>query len=491
VLSSPSVDETGNVFVVTEDGYMYYISSAGELIWKSDFNIGISTSPVPSGGTAYIGTDDLSLLGINLNPDLSNSPTDTRKLLPDAVETFSFLANGRVKSSPAFSGNTVFFGGGEYVYALNPNAGGGGGTATTSIGGGSTATTTVPNPIKWRYSINSDVYSSPAVKGNKVYVGADDGYLYALSENVSGSALQSNTTNIINEGKFVWKRKTGDKIRSSPAVATPATTTAPVTQSAQQQTTAIDRVYVGCDDGNLYAYDANGEFKWKFPTAGPVESSPAVDMNGDIYFGSDDGSVYALFPSGALKWRYQTNGAVRSSPAIGPNQRLYVGSDDGYLYCLGQSNKNNSRPDFSIAIANSITSIENDGNPAIITATVTSQSQDPNYLSRIAVVTMDLTPLNLFSIDPSDTTGTPTPVTKVFMLDDGQGQDLVARDGIFTYAFGITTNADNSAIASNQNGYIYTFYSPTALQVGPVPIMVTVEDIYAAQDILNHEISKI
>ena len=227
VKSSPSVDESGNVFAVTDDGYMYYLSANGELIWKSDFDRHTDSSPVISGGLAYLGTNNDELLTINLNPDMSNSGGST-KLPPWVVQQSSFLTAGAVHSSPAFSGEAVFVGGGEFVYSLNPNAGGGGGETTTTANGGSTTTTTnggsnttttAPSVIKWQYSINGDIYSSPAVSGGKVYVGADNGYLYALSENVSDS---SDSSNVIKQGKVLWQRKTGGKIRSSPAVAPPA-----------------------------------------------------------------------------------------------------------------------------------------------------------------------------------------------------------------------------------------------------------------------------
>ena len=122
ILSSPAVDDSGNIFVVTSDGYLYFIASGGITIWQSDFDRSISSSPVISGSDAYFGTDYDELLTINLTPDMSHSG-DSKKLPSYSVRKSSFLTKGNVHSSPAFSGNTIFFGGGEYLYALNPNAG--------------------------------------------------------------------------------------------------------------------------------------------------------------------------------------------------------------------------------------------------------------------------------------------------------------------------------------------------------------------------------
>ena len=54
-------------------------------------------------------------------------------------------------------------------------------------------------------------------------------------------------------------------------------------------------------------------------------SSPAV-ANGVVYVGSNDGNVYALNAStGAMLWSYTTGGGVYSSPAVA-NGVVYVGS---------------------------------------------------------------------------------------------------------------------------------------------------------------------
>ncbi len=113
-----------------------------------------------------------------------------------------------------------------------------------------------------------------------------------------------------------WAYQTGGAIHSSPAVVNGV-------------------VYVGSDDGNLYALDAaSGTRKWAYQTGGAIASSPAV-VNGVVYIGSEDHSLYALdAASGTKKWAYQTGGAIHSSPQV-VNGVLYVGSDDGKLYAFG------------------------------------------------------------------------------------------------------------------------------------------------------------
>jgi len=78
----------------------------------------------------------------------------------------------------------------------------------------------------------------------------------------------------------------------------------------------------------------DGSLKWKYQTGGPVKSSPAIGSDGTIYVGSDDGSLYAINPDGSLKWKYQTGDWVLSSPAIGSDGTIYVGFYDGSLYAI-------------------------------------------------------------------------------------------------------------------------------------------------------------
>jgi eukaryotic-like serine/threonine-protein kinase len=53
-------------------------------------------------------------------------------------------------------------------------------------------------------------------------------------------------------------------------------------------------VYVGAENGNVYALNAAyGAKLWSSTTGGYVASSPAV-VNGVVYIGSHDGNVYAF-----------------------------------------------------------------------------------------------------------------------------------------------------------------------------------------------------
>jgi outer membrane protein assembly factor BamB len=117
---------------------------------------------------------------------------------------------------------------------------------------------------------------------------------------------------------LLWNHTTGGPVLGSPAVAN-------------------GLVYIGSDDNNVYALNANtGAKRWQFTTGGPVESSPAV-ANDVVYVGSNDSNLYALNAStGALLWQFNAGGVVATAPAV-VNGVVYVTSGNRFLYALNAS----------------------------------------------------------------------------------------------------------------------------------------------------------
>ena len=149
-----------------------------------------------------------------------------------------------------------------------------------------------PDPvILWNYKTDNKVGSSPAVVNGVVYIGSNDGKLYALNA-ITGVKL--------------WDFKTEGGL-SSPAV--------------------VDGVvYIGSADKKVYAINAaNGVKLWEFKTGNSVQSSPAVEK-GVLYIGSNDGKVYALNArTGTQLWFFTTGAYAHTSPAV-VNDVVYVGS---------------------------------------------------------------------------------------------------------------------------------------------------------------------
>ena len=73
----------------------------------------------------------------------------------------------------------------------------------------------------------------------------------------------------------------------------------------------------------------DGAQKWAFKTGDKVKSSPAIGSDGTDYVGSWDDNLYAINLDGTKKWAYTAGGSVNSSPAIGSDGTIYVGSSAG------------------------------------------------------------------------------------------------------------------------------------------------------------------
>ena len=95
---------------------------------------------------------------------------------------------------------------------------------------------------------------------------------------------------------LLWTFKTAGPVKSSPAI-------------------AQDRVFIGSDDGHLYALTlAEGNKVWAFKTGGGVESSPLV-LDGKVFVGSSDAFLYALEAgTGKLAWKYETGDKILGAP---------------------------------------------------------------------------------------------------------------------------------------------------------------------------------
>ncbi len=77
----------------------------------------------------------------------------------------------------------------------------------------------------------------------------------------------------------------------------------------------------------------NMELKWKFQTGGAVISSPTI-VNGVVYVGSQDKNIYAIDANTGNKiWNFTTGYMIRSSPAC-VDGKVYTGADDGNVYCI-------------------------------------------------------------------------------------------------------------------------------------------------------------
>jgi hypothetical protein len=114
----------------------------------------------------------------------------------------------------------------------------------------------------WAFKTPGAILHTSAVTGNKVFFGNAEGKVYAVD---------------IDDGNLVWSVQTGEAIWNSPVVHQGV-------------------VLIGSRDGKVYAIDAeSGSIKWAAQTGGPLLSSPAVDAKAArVYIGCEDMCVYAF-----------------------------------------------------------------------------------------------------------------------------------------------------------------------------------------------------
>jgi outer membrane protein assembly factor BamB len=93
-------------------------------------------------------------------------------------------------------------------------------------------------------------------------------------------------------------------------------------------------IYIGSEDGNLYALDDLGELNWICDINTPIVGSPAVGYYWMVYVAGQNGQLYAIDDYGDISWTHKTNGPVYSTPVVGYDGKIYVCSEDGFIYAL-------------------------------------------------------------------------------------------------------------------------------------------------------------
>lgn len=247
---------------------------------------------------------------------------------------------------------------------------------------------------KWKFSADGEVLSTPLVKNKILYLGTSAGTLYAINAQTGEKITTRNFGNpiigtpilrgdmlIVVEGTIIHLLKPNDltdyypilvniseldlggPIMASPAihniaggtqkaifVATMNNNVIALNELLQTQWTFTPAeagafysspcvvndsfVYIGNDNGSVYAINSvGGTQKWSFTTGARVRSSP-IQIGGNVLVGSDDRNFYSVdSATGLLRWKVQTGDAIQSSPVVF-NQNVYFGSFDSKFYCV-------------------------------------------------------------------------------------------------------------------------------------------------------------
>jgi outer membrane protein assembly factor BamB len=186
--------------------------------------------------------------------------------------------------------------------------------------------------LVWLYHAGAGIASTPAVADGMVYALARDGRLHALDAKSGVRHWEFATQG---EGRFAAFGLYGSGKKAVPA-------RDPWDFWLSSPVVAEGRVYFGSSDERLYALDAkSGALQWAFKSGGMIHARPAIAGKA-LVFGSWDGAVYALdAASGKQLWRYQTDAeqvmsmhfGVQAPPLV-DGDTVYIGSRDAHFYAL-------------------------------------------------------------------------------------------------------------------------------------------------------------
>jgi len=263
---------------------------------------------------------------------------------------WAFETDGRVDASPAVGSDGTI-----YIGDLDGNL-----TAVEANGS-----------ERWKFETSSSISCTPALSDDgTIYFVTNGGNFYSLNEDGEKNWVRDD---------ILKPERTGASVFSSPVVREDGTVLVASEKLFSvypngtvqwsfthrfegeddpspgiiQSSPAIDdegNIYFGysialpgADFGLMIALDSEGEKLWEFmirddegdpKTGSQVFSSPAIE-DGRLYFGSDNNRLYALEKeNGTEAWNRTTTGNIFSSPAIGPEGTIYVGSGDKMLHAF-------------------------------------------------------------------------------------------------------------------------------------------------------------
>ncbi|MBU0616409.1 MAG: PQQ-binding-like beta-propeller repeat protein, partial [Planctomycetes bacterium] len=163
----------------------------------------------------------------------------------------------------------------------------------------------------WQHDMMAGVWGSPMVVDGKVMLGNTDGELYVLEHGKTPKQLALNdmqhaiyTTPVAANGVlYITTRRFLYAIEKPHAEL--ALDQWPMFRGSPQLTgvargTLPDELHV----------------RWKYETSEPITSTAAI-VDGTVYVGSDDGKLYALeLATGRLRWTYAIEDMIESSPTV-------------------------------------------------------------------------------------------------------------------------------------------------------------------------------
>jgi outer membrane protein assembly factor BamB len=278
--TTPAVRKDGTAYYSTQDGSAYAVKPDGTQLWKFSFGMQNDCNPiVTKDGYVIYGSDTGQLFALQANGTL-------------LWQTDKNLGPGEVDNALAESCDGLILSGGVHGwFGLDAATG---------------------NTV-WKVPAMA-LMSAPTVTA--------DGTMFGVDASGVGWAIDKN-------GKVLWQK----------------------TLVAQGGATGTDLLYLAgrlfgvLADGALHAFDAaTGDPIWAKPVGNAQEiyrhGAPVADAHHHLFFSSNDGNLYAFDEDGNALWKKPTSGVAAAggngygSLAIGQDGTLYVPGNDGTLYAF-------------------------------------------------------------------------------------------------------------------------------------------------------------
>ena len=303
----------GNVYVGSDDGFLYSLSLAtGKTNWTFKTGGSVESSPLVHDGRVLFGSDEPMFYALDAK---------------SGKQVWKFPIGDKMPGSPnlvrAPNGkdwNVIFGCHDARLYCLDAATGksnwvyetGSGINGTPAVFQGLTALggcdsmlhiVALTNGAKVKeLEIGAPILGSVAVADGRVYGGHFENQVFCVD---------------VAKGTNLWSyRDRAFAYVSSPAV-------------------LGDRMLIGGRDKRLHCLRTkDGEAIWTFGTRGKVDSSPVI-CDGKVIVGSEDGLLYLVsLADGKELWSYEIGQGLTASPAVSDG-KVVIGSEDGSVYCFG------------------------------------------------------------------------------------------------------------------------------------------------------------
>lgn len=280
--------------------------------------------------------------------------------------------------------------------------------------------------VKWTHAFQPEkVYPQvqPIVYQGNVYIGTENGHLYALNS----------TT-----GAAVWTFPQTGNI-------------GPIQGSV---VAGNGLIFLASLDGSVYAIDAvTGSQVWKNQLSSRTgfSASPILDDSANptqVLVGNRDGTFYSLDPSsGATKWSFKANSPILMTAAY-DNGKVFFATMDIHMFALNTTNGSQvwKSPQLSGIAFNDYWPVITKGKVVIRSTSASMKSPDGIPVNDYSDTTQT-NALAAYDSNPSNYSLT------LHVLDENTGAEL---PGVIQWDYMITLNGGPPPVCVDKDGYIIT-----------------------------------